>query len=168
MALPAGSPARVATRSNTETAKDCVVARTVVVVPVRPSLRGTPMAASASAGVRVSTIPTRISLIIAASLHLSRAIAPLRTIRQPARAFSCSSFACLLQTTSYFSRVFRSARPTTCHNRVTIATVMIHRSNLARSIANSMSAAKRIERDTIRLIMRAQIQQIRRRQPEFS
>jgi len=46
----------------------------------------------------------------------------------------------------------RSARPTTFHNRVTIATVMIHRSNLARSMPNSMSAAKRIERDAVRII----------------
>jgi hypothetical protein len=39
---------------------------------------------------------------------------------------------------------------------------MIHRSNLARSIANSMSAAKRIERDAIRFIMQVQIQEIHR------
>jgi hypothetical protein len=33
---------------------------------------------------------------------------------------------------------------------------MIHKSNLARSIANSMSAAKRIERDAIRFMIQVQ------------
>jgi hypothetical protein len=46
----------------------------------------------------------------------------------------------------------RSVRATRLHNRVTIATATIHRSNLARSIANSMSAAKSIERSAIRFI----------------
>ena len=47
----------------------------------------------------------------------------------------------------------RSLRPTTLRSRVTIATTAtIHRSNLARSIANSMSAAKKIERDVIRFV----------------
>ena len=63
----------------------------------------------------------------------------------------------------------RSVRPTTFHSRVTVATTAtIHKSNLARSIANSMSAAKKIERDAIRFIMQVQIQEIRRTQPEFS
>src|ERR1700741_699471 len=63
----------------------------------------------------------------------------------------------------------RRARPAIFHSRVTIATTAtIHRSNLARSIANSMSAAKRIERDTIRFIMRVQIQEILGRQPDLS
>jgi len=34
---------------------------------------------------------------------------------------------------------------------------MIHKSNLARSIANSMSAAKRIERNAIRFITTARL-----------
>src|SRR5258708_7415857 len=38
MALPAGSPGRVGTRSNTEIGKDCAVACTVVALPVRPRL----------------------------------------------------------------------------------------------------------------------------------
>ena len=38
VALPTGSPARVATRSNTETANDCAVACKVVVSLVRPRL----------------------------------------------------------------------------------------------------------------------------------
>ena len=62
----------------------------------------------------------------------------------------------------------RSARPTGFHDSVTIAAVAIHKSNLARSIANSMSAAKRIERDVIRPIIQVQIQEIRRSQPESS
>jgi hypothetical protein len=62
----------------------------------------------------------------------------------------------------------RSACPTKFHDRLTTTTVAIHKSNLARSIANSMSAAKRIERDVIRLIMHVQIQEIRRTQPEAS
>lgn len=62
----------------------------------------------------------------------------------------------------------RSTRPTRFHNSVTIAAVAIHKSNLARSIPNSMSAAKRIERDVIRLIMQIQIQEIRCTQPEPS
>ena len=73
----------------------------------------------------------------------------------------------LLETDALWSRFCesawnRSARPTRLHNKVTIATVMIHRSNLARSIVNSMSAAKRIERDAIRFIMQVQIQEIHR------
>lgn len=59
--------------------------------------------------------------------------------------------------TSYFSRVIRSARPTGFHSRGTMAIITIHRSNFARSIANSMSAAKRIERNAIRFIMQVQI-----------
>ena len=47
----------------------------------------------------------------------------------------------------------RSARPKTSHNKVSSATVMIHKSNLARSIANSMNAARRIVRDAIRVIL---------------
>lgn len=59
-------------------------------------------------------------------------------------------------------------RPTTFHSRVTIATpAMIHKSNLARSIANSIIAANNIERDAIRFIARVQTQEIRRAQPEF-
>src|ERR1700757_2236472 len=69
MALPAGSPARVATRSNTETAKDCVVARTVVVSLVRSRPCGTIISASASAVTRV------------ASNLCFTVIAPLPTIR---------------------------------------------------------------------------------------
>jgi len=38
MALPAGSPGRVGTRSNTEIGKDCAVACPVVVLRVRPRL----------------------------------------------------------------------------------------------------------------------------------
>ena len=62
----------------------------------------------------------------------------------------------------------RSASATRFHDSVAIAAVAIHKSNLVRSIANSMSAAKRIERDVIRLIMQGQIQEICRTQPEFS
>jgi hypothetical protein len=62
----------------------------------------------------------------------------------------------------------RNARPRRFHDSVTIAAVAIHKSNLARSIPNSMSAAKRIEREVIRLIMQVQIQEIRRTQPEPS
>jgi len=62
----------------------------------------------------------------------------------------------------------RSASATRFHDSVAIAAVAIHKSNLVRSIANSMSAAKRIERDVIRLIMQVQIQKIRRTQPESS
>jgi hypothetical protein len=78
-----------------------------------------------------------------------------------------------LQTDSLLSFFFeftsgRSARPATFHSRVTIATtVTIQRSNLARSIANSMSAAKKIERNAIRFVIPVQIQEIRRTQPEF-
>src|ERR1700730_6299057 len=57
--------------------------------------------------------------------------------------------------------------PTRFHNRTTIATIMIHRSNLARSIANSMSAAKKIERDAIRFIMQVQVQEIHRTEPRI-
>src|SRR5579864_8839549 len=69
MALPAGSPARVVTRSNTETAKDCAVASKVVVLHVRSRLCGTTISASASAATRV------------ASNLYSTVIAPLPTIR---------------------------------------------------------------------------------------
>jgi hypothetical protein len=77
-----------------------------------------------------------------------------------ARAFSCFAFTCLLPTTSYFSRVIQSTRRTGFHNRSTMAITTIHRSNLARSTANSMSAAKRIERKAIRFITRVQAQGI--------
>jgi hypothetical protein len=43
-----------------------------------------------------------------------------------------------------------------------MAIITIHKSNFARSITNSMSAAKRIERNTIRFIMRVQVQEIHR------
>jgi len=69
MALPGGSPARVATRSNTETAKDCAVACKVVVLHVRSRLRGTTIFAYASAVTRV-----------ASNLYFT-VIAPLPTIR---------------------------------------------------------------------------------------
>jgi hypothetical protein len=62
----------------------------------------------------------------------------------------------------------RGARPTRFHDSVTIAAVAIHKSNLACSIANSMSAAKRTERDVIRLMMQLRIQEIHRTQPECS
>jgi hypothetical protein len=42
-----------------------------------------------------------------------------------------------------------------------MAIITIQRSNLARSIANSMSWAKKIEREGIRFIMHVQIQEIR-------
>src|SRR6201993_1179119 len=67
MALPAGSPARVGTRSNTEIGKDCAVACTVVVLRVRPRLCG--ISASALAVTRV-----------ASNLYFT-VIAPLPTIR---------------------------------------------------------------------------------------
>jgi hypothetical protein len=51
---------------------------------------------------------------------------------------------------------------------MTATTATIHRSNLVRSIANSMSAAKKIERDAIRFRTHVQIHDIRRTQPEFS
>src|SRR5246127_4931896 len=69
MALPAGSPGRVGTRSNTEIGKDCAVACTVVVLRVRPRLCGTTVSASASAATRV-----------ASNLYFT-VIAPLPTIR---------------------------------------------------------------------------------------
>src|SRR5437868_14270503 len=69
MALPAGSPGRVGTRSNTEIGKDCAVACTVVVLRVRPRLCGTTISASASAATRV------------ASNLCFTVIAPLATIR---------------------------------------------------------------------------------------
>jgi hypothetical protein len=59
-----------------------------------------------------------------------------------------------------------SAGPATFHNMATIATTMIHKSNLARSKANSMSAAKRIERNTIRFISRRAIAATRPRVPD--
>src|ERR1700757_2284018 len=69
MALPAGSPARVGTRSNTEIGKDCAVACTVVVLRVRPRLCGAIISASASAATR-----------LASNLYFT-VIAPLPTIR---------------------------------------------------------------------------------------
>src|SRR5258706_5225160 len=53
MALPAGSPTRVGTRSNTEIGKDCAVACTVVVLRVRPRLCGATAATPPSAAARV-------------------------------------------------------------------------------------------------------------------
>jgi hypothetical protein len=41
-----------------------------------------------------------------------------------------------------------------------MAIITIHRSNFARSIANSMSPAKRIERNAIRFVMRVQVREI--------
>ena len=84
-------------------------------------------------------------------------------VRVSAMAFSLL----LIYATSYFSLATRSARRTGFHNRGTMAIITIHRSNSARSIANSMSAAKRIERNAIRFIMRVQVQEIRRTQPEL-
>src|SRR5690349_23546646 len=69
MALPAGSPARVGTRSNTEIGKDCAVACTVVVVRVRPRLCGATISASASA-----------ATLLASNLYFT-VTAPLSTIR---------------------------------------------------------------------------------------
>src|ERR1700745_3000679 len=69
MALPAGSPARVGTRSNTEIGKDCAVACTVVVLRVRPRLCGANMSASAPAATR-----------LASNLYFT-VIAPLPTTR---------------------------------------------------------------------------------------
>jgi hypothetical protein len=87
----------------------------------------------------------------------------IKTCSQRYATISCSDIHqhCnyLLETESLLSCVResfreRNARPTTFQSRVTIATaVTIHKSNLARSIANSMSAAKKIERDAIRFIV---------------
>ena len=48
MALRAGSPARVGTRSNTETANDCVVACTAFVLRAKLRLCGTAISGAAS------------------------------------------------------------------------------------------------------------------------
>src|SRR5437868_14653248 len=56
MALPAGSPTRVGTRSNTEIGKDCAVARTVVVLHVRPRLCGATAATPPSAARVISNL----------------------------------------------------------------------------------------------------------------
>src|SRR5690348_1465330 len=69
MALPAGSPGRVGTRSNTEIGRDCAVACTVVVLRVRPRRCGATIPASASAATR-----------LASNLYFT-VIAPLPTIR---------------------------------------------------------------------------------------
>src|SRR5437870_9983984 len=53
MALPAGSPGRVGTRSNTEIGKDCAVACTVVVLRVRPRLCGATVSAPPSTAAHV-------------------------------------------------------------------------------------------------------------------
>src|SRR6266550_8404562 len=53
MALPAASPGRVGTRSNTEIGKDCAVACTVVVLRVRPRLCGATVSAPPSTAAHV-------------------------------------------------------------------------------------------------------------------
>src|SRR2546428_8050531 len=53
MALPATSPGRVGTRSNTEIGKDCAVACTVVGLRVRPRLCGATVSAPPSTAARV-------------------------------------------------------------------------------------------------------------------
>src|SRR5258708_10802572 len=53
MALPAASPGRVGTRSNTEIGKDCAVACTVVVLRVRPRLCGGTVSAPPSTAARI-------------------------------------------------------------------------------------------------------------------
>src|SRR6266436_5155410 len=68
MALPAGSPARVGTRSNTETGKDCAVACTVVVLRVSPRLCGATAATPPSAAARV--ISNLCVTVIAPSLAI--------------------------------------------------------------------------------------------------
>src|SRR5437879_12227189 len=53
MALPAASPGRVGTRSNTEIGKDCAVACAVVVLRVRPRLCGATVSVPLSTAARV-------------------------------------------------------------------------------------------------------------------
>src|SRR5947209_3392701 len=61
MALPAGSPGRVGTRSNTEIGKDCAVACTVVVLRVRPRLCG---ATARLCGATAATPPSAAARVI--------------------------------------------------------------------------------------------------------
>src|SRR5258708_36102982 len=68
MALPAGSPARVGTRSNTEIGKDCAVACAVVVLRVRRRLCGATAATPLSAAARV--ISNLCVTVIAPSLAI--------------------------------------------------------------------------------------------------
>src|SRR5258708_17991294 len=68
MAVPAGSPSRVGTRSNTEIGKDCAVACTVVGLRVRPRLCGATAATPPSAAARV--ISNLCVTVIAPSLAL--------------------------------------------------------------------------------------------------
>src|SRR5712675_3748492 len=63
MALPAASPGRVGTRSNTEIGKDCAVACTVVVLRVRPRLCGATVSAPPSTAAHV--ISNRCLTVIA-------------------------------------------------------------------------------------------------------
>src|SRR5882762_6290993 len=72
MALPAGSPTRVGTRSNTEIGKDCAVACTVVVLRVRPRLCGATAATPPSAAARV--ISNLCVTVIAPSLAIRCAL----------------------------------------------------------------------------------------------
>ena len=69
MALRAGSPARVGTRSNTETANDCVVVCTALVLRVRLRLWGTAI-----------FLPGLVAAHAVSNLWVT-AIAPLLTFR---------------------------------------------------------------------------------------
>src|SRR5437667_11546113 len=80
MALPAGSPTRVGTRSNTEIGKDCAVACTIVVLRVRPRLCGATAATPPSAAARV--IPNLYVTGIAPSLAI-RCECALRSFEIP-------------------------------------------------------------------------------------
>src|SRR5260370_7313304 len=81
MALPAASPGRVGTRSNTEIGKDCAVACTVVVLHDRPRLCGATAATPPSAAARV--ISNLCVTVIAPSLAI-RCECALRSFEIPA------------------------------------------------------------------------------------
>src|SRR5712671_4120840 len=80
MALPAGSPTRVGTRSNTEIGKDCAVACTVVVLRVRPRLCGAAVLAPPSTAAHV--ISNLCVTVIAPSLAI-RCECALRSFEIP-------------------------------------------------------------------------------------
>src|SRR5207237_6312253 len=76
MALPAASPGRVGTRSNTEIGKDCAVACTVVILRVRPRLCGATVAAPPSAAAHVIS---NLCVTVIAPLFVFRCECALRS-----------------------------------------------------------------------------------------
>ena len=142
--------------------------------PGKPLLAGTCETFAQPLLALAPTIPTQISFCIIAELPKLKAIAHSSAIQwnYALLLFEIAKFPLLLEAEKFVDTGLdasvrgsgdivvvllrvnraRSTCPTRFHDRVTTTTVAIHKSNLARSIANSMSAAKRIERDTIRVI----------------